>query len=97
MVLLDHTQVLREIMSVYRSSVLGDETEIELRDGFKPVLDLMVDAAVNMCIGVSEARHTQRPGWDKDIFILNCMTYLLVCKSSMKVVGRQSNAFAFVL
>ena len=37
--LLDHTQVLRELMSVYKSSLMGDESEEDVRSGFKPVLD----------------------------------------------------------
>ena len=40
--LLDHTQVLRELMSVYKSSLMGDESEEDVRTGFKPVLDTMM-------------------------------------------------------
>ncbi|THH11854.1 hypothetical protein EW145_g400 [Phellinidium pouzarii] len=75
--LLDHTQVLREMILVYKSSLMGGESEDELRKGFQSILDLMVDAAVNMCLSVSDARQTQRPGWDNDLFVLNCLTHLL--------------------
>ncbi|KAI5122053.1 hypothetical protein M0805_006037 [Coniferiporia weirii] len=75
--LLDHTQVLREIMDVYKSSLMGDESEDDLRKGFQSILDLMVDAAVNMCLSVSDARQAQKPGWDNDVFVLNCLTHLL--------------------
>ena len=76
--LVDNSQVLRELMAVYQSSLLGDETEDERRAGFQSILDLMVDAAINMCVGVSEARHVQKPKWDKDVFMLNCLTHLTV-------------------
>ena len=76
--LLDHTQVLRELMNVYKSSLMGDESPDELRDGFKTILDVMVDAAVNMCLSVSDARSTQKSDWDGDVFVLNCLTHLLV-------------------
>lgn len=77
--LLDHTQVLRELMNVYKSSLMGDESEEELQKGFERVLDLMVDAAVNMCLTVSDARQSQKTFWDGDVFVLNCLTHIMVC------------------
>lgn len=66
-------------MSVYNSSLVGDESDAELRQVFKPVLDMMVDAAVEMCSAVSEStQQSQSQGWDKDVFLLNCLTHLLV-------------------
>ena len=83
--LLDHTQVLRELMSVYKSSLMGDESEEDVRTGFKPVLDMMVDAAVEMCSAVSESFgqqvHKGKETWDKDVFLLNCLTHLVVSSS----------------
>ena len=59
---------------------MGDESEDELRKGFRPILDVMVDAAINMCLSVSDARQTQKAkaDWDGDIFVLNCLTHLIV-------------------
>ena len=65
-------------MTVYKSSLLGDESYDDRQAGFQSVLDLMVDAAVNMCAGVSEARSVQKPKWDKDVFMLNCLSHLIV-------------------
>lgn len=69
-------------MSVYNASLVGDESDAELRQGFKPVLDTMVDAAVEMCSAVSESTQQSQSqnqvGWDKDVFLLNCLTHLLV-------------------
>lgn len=68
-------------MSVYNASLVGDESDAELRQGFKPVLDTMVDAAVEMCSAVSESTQSQsqnKEGWDKDVLLLNCLTHLLV-------------------
>ncbi|EJD05807.1 oligomeric complex COG6 [Fomitiporia mediterranea MF3/22] len=77
--LLDHTQVLRELMNVYKSSLMGDESPDELREGFKGILDVMVDAAVNMCLSVSDARKEGkgRVEWDGDVFVLNCLAHLI--------------------
>ena len=76
--LLDHTQILRELLNVYKSSFVGDESAEKLQKGFQQVLDLMVDAAVNMCLTVADARQSQKVGWDGDIFVLNCLSHLLV-------------------
>ena len=34
--ILDHAQILREVMSVYQSSFLGNEDEDEMDTGFRP-------------------------------------------------------------
>ncbi|KAG6826847.1 hypothetical protein H0H92_014179, partial [Tricholoma furcatifolium] len=48
LVILDHVQILREIMSVYRSSFIGDEDEAEQEAGFEKILDIMVDPALEL-------------------------------------------------
>ena len=65
-------------MNVYKYSLMGDESQDEVRDGFKPILDVMIDAAVNMCLSVSDARASQKAEWDGEVFVLNCLTHLLV-------------------
>lgn len=89
-VILDHVQILREILLVYDSS-LGDEvslrsgsrsnlTDDELHDaaaeGCRAILDRMVDPAIEMCVVASEDKHKARPTWDREIFVINAMTYL---------------------
>ncbi|KAG6805085.1 hypothetical protein H0H92_000772, partial [Tricholoma furcatifolium] len=48
LVILDHVQILREIMSVYQSSFIGDEDEAEQEAGFEKILDIMVDPALEL-------------------------------------------------
>ncbi|KAF9476408.1 oligomeric complex COG6 [Pholiota conissans] len=74
--ILDHSQILREVMQVYQSSLLGTEDEDEINAGFNQVLDIMVDPAVQMCIANSEEKMKARPRWDGQVFILNCLCYL---------------------
>lgn len=78
LVILDHTQVLREIMAVYQSSLLGDEDEDEINAGFNQVLDIMVDPVVVMCLANGEEKKKVRPRWDEAVFVLNCLCYLQV-------------------
>lgn len=74
--ILDHAQVLREIMTVYQSSLLGDEDNAEQVAGFEKILDIMVDPAVEMCASTSEEKKRVRPRWDQAVYILNCLSYL---------------------
>ncbi|PSR77610.1 hypothetical protein PHLCEN_2v7800 [Hermanssonia centrifuga] len=83
--ILDHTQILREILTVYESS-LGDESSLRGKSakdvneaaaqGCRAILDQMVDPAVEMCVLASEEKHRLRPSWDREIFIINVLTYL---------------------
>lgn len=65
-------------MVVYESSLLGDEKPAERDAGFKRILDVMVDPAVEMCSAASEEKQRMRARWDKHVFVLNCLTYLQV-------------------
>ncbi|KAH9843151.1 oligomeric complex COG6 [Rhodofomes roseus] len=76
LIILDHAQVLREIMVVYDSSLLGDETEEQLAAGFRDILDKMVDPAIETCLTSSEEKRKHRPTWDKSVFVLNTLAYL---------------------
>lgn len=69
-------------MTVYKSSLLGDEVQAEVDAGFHQVLDIMVDPVVMMCIKNGEEKKKARPRWDEAVFILNCLCYLQVCSSS---------------
>jgi hypothetical protein len=71
--------VLREIMVVYESSLLENESLEGQTTGFKPIVDAMLDPAVEMCLTVSEEKQKARPLWDKQVFILNCLEYIKVC------------------
>lgn len=76
LIILDHAQVLREIMVVYDSSLMGDETEEQLAAGFRDIMDKMVDPAIETCMTSSEEKRKHRPTWDKSVFVLNTLTYL---------------------
>jgi hypothetical protein len=81
--ILDHGQVLREIMTVYQSSLLGDEDLATQTAGFERILDIMVDPAVDMCRTVGEEKKRLKPAWDMEVFILNCLSHLLVRNSNV--------------
>ncbi|OSD08476.1 oligomeric complex COG6 [Trametes coccinea BRFM310] len=74
--IMDHAQVLREMMVVYESSLLGNEQEEELQAGFRDILDKMVDPALEMTLTQAEEKKKQRPVWDKAVFVLNTLAYL---------------------
>ncbi|XP_006457735.1 hypothetical protein AGABI2DRAFT_198704 [Agaricus bisporus var. bisporus H97] len=74
---LDHAQILRDIMTVYQSSMVDDEDANELQAGFSKVLDIMVDPVVEACANASEKKKHLRSRWDQAVFMLNCLSYLL--------------------
>ncbi|KAF9555820.1 oligomeric complex COG6 [Agrocybe pediades] len=73
---LDHAQILREIMAVYQSSLLGDEDKEEISAGFNQVLDIMIDPVIQALFSGSEEKKKARPRWDEDVFVLNFLCYL---------------------
>ncbi|KAJ7770875.1 oligomeric Golgi complex subunit 6 [Mycena maculata] len=74
--ILDHAQILREVMNVYESSLLGDEGEAEQTAGFQRILDVTMDPAIEMCTNNSEEKKRLRPRWDREVYVLNCLSYL---------------------
>ena len=75
---LDHAQILREVMTVYKSSLLGDEDQAEVDAGFQQVLDIMVDPILAMVVENGSQKKKARPRWDEAVFVLNCLCYLQV-------------------
>ncbi|KAG8913144.1 Golgi transport complex subunit 6 [Tulasnella sp. 417] len=71
----DNRMVLREIMAVYDSSLLGDEDPTEREAAFAQILEAAVDPAMEMCKRMSELREGM-PSWDKAVFLVNCTTYM---------------------
>src|SRR6266550_2591586 len=76
--ILDHCQILREIMVVYQSSLLGDEDETTRVSGFRKELDIMVDPVLETIVAMSEDKKRLRPKWDQPVYVLNSLTYLQV-------------------
>ncbi|KAG6845272.1 hypothetical protein H0H87_011681 [Tephrocybe sp. NHM501043] len=74
--ILDHIQVLREIMSVYQSSFFGEGDEAEQVAGFEKILDIMIDPAIEMVTIENEKKQRLRPRWDQPIYVLNCLSYI---------------------
>lgn len=65
-------------MSVYDSSVLGDEDPEKQRREFKRILDAAVDPALEMCRRMADMNAKDTTGWEKSIFLINCLDYLQV-------------------
>ncbi|KAJ7356948.1 oligomeric complex COG6, partial [Mycena albidolilacea] len=76
LVILDHAQILREVMNVYESSLVGDEDTAEKTAGFQRILDVGVDPAIEFCTSNSEEKKRLRPRWDREVYVLNCLSYL---------------------
>ncbi|KAJ3516161.1 hypothetical protein NLJ89_g1297 [Agrocybe chaxingu] len=87
--ILDHAQILREVMSVYQSSLLGDEHQDDVNEGFHQVLDIMVDPVVTMCISHSKDKKKARPRWDDAVFVLNCLCYLQTVLSTFDFTAKK--------
>ncbi|KAJ7919033.1 oligomeric complex COG6-domain-containing protein [Mycena leptocephala] len=64
------------VMNVYESSLLGDEGEAEQTAGFQRILDVTVDPAIEFCTSNSEEKNRLRPRWDREVYVLNCLSYL---------------------
>ena len=77
---------------MYESSI-GDETSFRnsssgktdvidqnelAAEGCRDILDRMVDPAIEMCVVSSEGKQRLRPTWDREVFIINAMSYLQV-------------------
>ncbi|EDR06395.1 uncharacterized protein LACBIDRAFT_190965 [Laccaria bicolor S238N-H82] len=74
--ILDQAQILKEVMSVYQSSLLGDEDEQERTAGFQKVLDVIVDPLVESCIAKAEEKKRARAKWDRAVYVLNCLCFV---------------------
>jgi len=76
--ILDQAQILKEVMSVYQSSLVGDEDEQERTTGFQKVLDVIVDPLVESCIAKAEEKKRARAKWDRAVYVLNCLCFVQV-------------------
>jgi conserved oligomeric Golgi complex subunit 6 len=56
-------------------------------EGCRLILDRMVDPAVEMCVVASEAKQRLVPSWDREVFIVNVMTYLQVSRYRLVLAG----------
>jgi len=65
-------------MTVYQSYLVDGVDESEPQAGFSHVLDIMIDPVVEVCAAASEKKRALRPRWDQAVFMLNCLSYLLV-------------------
>jgi conserved oligomeric Golgi complex subunit 6 len=76
--ILDHAQILRELLAVYSSSLLGSEagTEDDAAEGFKRVLDVLLDPAIEMADVSAAEKKRRQPTWDASVFVINCLTFL---------------------
>lgn len=66
-------------MSVYDSSLIGRESPSEQEEGFKDILDVTVDPALEMCRRMTELEGKKDVSvWERSIFLINCIVYLQV-------------------
>ncbi|KAF9507141.1 hypothetical protein BS47DRAFT_1351988 [Hydnum rufescens UP504] len=77
----DVSQVLREIMTVYDSSLLEGEVLDDNKEkdaiggkGFSRVLDAAVGPALEMCRRMGDMKK-ETSTWDKGIFLVNCIVH----------------------
>ncbi|KAG5338040.1 hypothetical protein C0989_008344 [Termitomyces sp. Mn162] len=73
--ILDHIQILREIMNVYQSSLIEDD-ESGQAAGFEKILDIMVDPAIEMITRSNKEPSRLGTKWDQPIYALNCLCYI---------------------
>lgn len=74
----DSTQILREIIAVYDTSLV-DESDRANDEDFAKLLEKAVDPAVEMCERMADMRKGNGGDWERDIFLINCLGYLQVC------------------
>lgn len=74
--------ILREIMQVYDSALLEDQTPEEQETSFADVLERTVNPMLEMCTmmaGLMKAdRGEKAKEWDTAVFLVNCLVYLEV-------------------
>ncbi|WVO14670.1 hypothetical protein L204_102307 [Cryptococcus depauperatus] len=73
----DAAHILRELLSVYSTSLV-DPSEREIDADLDKLLEKSVEPCVEMCERMSELRKGKNGGgdWEKDIFIVNCLEFL---------------------
>ncbi|WRT63924.1 uncharacterized protein IL334_000851 [Kwoniella shivajii] len=73
----DFSLILRELLSVYSTSLV-DPSERESDADLAKLLDKSVDPCVEMCERMAEMRKSAGGGgeWEKDLFMVNCLGYL---------------------
>lgn len=77
----DSTQILREIIAVYDSSLVDESDRVNDED-FAKLLEKAVDPAVEMCERMADMRKGNGGDWERDIFLINCLGYLQVSPQS---------------
>lgn len=74
--------VLREIMQVYDSALLENDTPEQRAEGFKAVLDGNIQPMLEMCTNMGSMMKPDKGQdamiWDRAIFMINCLLYLEV-------------------
>ena len=73
----DSTQILREIMSVYESTLISND-DPHVEEDFARILDAAVDPPLEMCRRMADLRKGEGGDWEKAVFLANCVGYLEV-------------------
>ncbi|KAL7409891.1 oligomeric Golgi complex subunit 6 [Mrakia frigida] len=72
----DSVQTLREIMSVYESTLIGVADDPRVEGDFARILDAAVDPPLEMCRRMADLRKGEGGEWEKAVFLANCVGYL---------------------
>ncbi|ORY21431.1 putative intra-golgi transport-related protein [Naematelia encephala] len=71
----DSTQILRELIGVYDTSLVDPEERAN-DASFKLLCEKAVEPAVEMCEKMADMRKNNGGEWERDIFLINCLSYL---------------------
>jgi len=81
--ILDHAQILKEVMSVYQSSAMDEDFVASEKSNvslpFSKILDVVLQPVIDSVFTKSEEKAKLRPRWDAKVYIINCLTYIQVC------------------
>ncbi|KAG8970571.1 Golgi transport complex subunit 6 [Tulasnella sp. 419] len=71
----DQIHVLREIMGVYESSLMGENDPAEREREFSQILEAAIDPAMEMCNKMCELKK-DLTSWNRAIFLINCYVFV---------------------
>ena len=74
-------QILRELMMVHETSLLGEEGDAEKLDDFNQILSASVDPALEVCykmVELNSSKDASKDEWANHVFLLNGFSYIQV-------------------
>ena len=74
-------QNLRELMTVYETSLLGDEDVEQKIEDFGRILTSCIDPSLEACqkmADLNSSKDASKDDWANHVFLLNCFSYVEV-------------------